>query len=383
METSTRVLYPTVALRALPKPCSCIQDPDQSVTQALRNKCSLDTMAGLRPAAQDRLFLLGIGLSACAAIALMRHMLIQYQHSAIVLQSESKPQYITQEVEDSLKLSTLDKLLDSPNYSIQETTAIIICERALHDGSTIDALLFCITRPHYATREQGIRAMSMMINSCKDASDHILSSTNRPVAYVATVTMICKPKTYAALVKCLEYSITDYEHNGYDPEWDNWYLRDIIEQGCLSILAQLVDKFGVEGIVKARFVERWLVKEPWGGGDADERQFNFMDSLTKHFRLNEICLPLFRNNVGKKALEDARLLPTGKIIFDESEVDVKMTNGEGTAGEDFEGMFIDSNRRRRDQSSEEEHLRRRHREAMVLNDGTRPLGRGDIIERDR
>lgn len=194
--------------------------------------------------------------------------------------------------------------------------------------------------------------------------------------------MISKPKTYAALVKCLEYCITDYEHNEYDPEWDNWHLRDFVEQGCVLILAQLVDKFGVEGIVKARFVERWLVKEPWGGADDDERQLNFMDSLTKRFRLNELCLPLFRDNAGKKALEDAKLLPAGKIIYDESEVDVKMTNGEGTAGEDFDGMFVDS-RRRRDQSSEEEHLRRRHREAMVLNDGTRPLGRGDIIERER
>jgi hypothetical protein len=45
-------------------------------------------------------------------------------------------------------------------------------------------------------------------------------------------------------------------------------------------------------------------------------------------------------------------------------------------------MFVES-RRRRDQSSEEEHIRRRHREAMVLNDGTRPLGRGDIIQRER
>ena len=127
-------------------------------------------MAGLTPAAQDRLFFLGIGLSACAIIGLMRRMLIQYQKSAIVQHPESKPQYITQEVEDSLKISTLNKLLDSPNYSIQETAAIIICERALHDGSTIDVLLHYITRQEHAMREQGIRALTMMMNSCKDTS---------------------------------------------------------------------------------------------------------------------------------------------------------------------------------------------------------------------
>lgn len=199
------------------------------------------------------------------------------------------------------------------------------------------------------------------------------------------MSLINKPKTYAALVKSLEYSLTDYEHNDYDPEWDNWHLRDVAEQGCLLALAQLIDKFGVEGIVKSRFIERWLVKEPWGAGEEDDIQLNFMDSLTKRYRLNEICLPLFQDSAGKKALEDGKLLPVGRIRYDESEVvsDTRMTNGEGTAGEDLENTFVDSNRRPRDQSFEEEHLRRRHREAMVLNDGTRPLGRGDIIERER
>jgi hypothetical protein len=60
--------------------------------------------------------------------------------------------------------------------------------------------------------------------------------------------------------------------------------------------------------------------------------------------------------------------------------DVRMTNGEGTAGEEWEGMLVEG-RRRRDQNSEEDVIRRRHREAMVLNDGTRPLGRDDIIQR--
>jgi hypothetical protein len=124
-------------------------------------------MAGLSPAAQDRLFFLAIGITTCAVIGLMRRMLVQYQQSAVIQPSESKSQYITQEVEDSLKASTLNKLLDSPNYSIQETTAIIICERGLHDGCTVDVLLHYITRPDHDMREQGVRALTMMMNSCK------------------------------------------------------------------------------------------------------------------------------------------------------------------------------------------------------------------------
>ena len=118
-------------------------------------------------AAQDRLFLISLGIATVVVVSFMRRLLFQYRDAAIVPPSENQPQYITQKVEDSLKLSTLNKLLDSPNYSIQETTAVIICERALHDGATIDALLYHIAQPDHDTREQGIRALTMMINSCK------------------------------------------------------------------------------------------------------------------------------------------------------------------------------------------------------------------------
>jgi len=123
-------------------------------------------MVGLSPAAQDRLFVLGIGFATCAIISVMRRMLIHYRDAAIEPPAQNKPQYITQEVEDSLKLSTLDKLLDSPNYAIQETAAIIVCERALYDGQTIDVLLWYITQKEYELREQGIRALNMMMNNC-------------------------------------------------------------------------------------------------------------------------------------------------------------------------------------------------------------------------
>jgi hypothetical protein len=97
----------------------------------------------------------------------MRQMLIKYRDEAIIPPSESKPQYITQAVEDSLKISTLEKLLESPNYCIQETASIIIYERALHDGATIDVLLKYITQPEHHLREQGIRALAMIMNSCE------------------------------------------------------------------------------------------------------------------------------------------------------------------------------------------------------------------------
>ena len=194
--------------------------------------------------------------------------------------------------------------------------------------------------------------------------------------------IIEKPDTYAALVKCLEYCIKDYPHNEFDPEWDNWHLRDVVEQDCLLVLIQLVDKFGIEGLVKSRFVERWLAKEPWGERAETGFSINFEIALRNGNRLSQLTMPLFRDPAGRAQLIKAKLVRN----LTESDLsrlgDARMIDGEGTAGEDFEGMFVES-RRRRDQSSEEEHIRRRHREAMVLNDGTRPLGRSDIIQRER
>ena len=127
-------------------------------------------MAVLSPAGQERLFLFGLGVTTCAVVGLMRHMLIKYRDAALEPPVENKPSYITQRVEDSLKLSTLDKLLHSPNYCIQETAAIIICGRALYDPPTINALLWHITRPDYELREKGIRTLSMMMNSSESLS---------------------------------------------------------------------------------------------------------------------------------------------------------------------------------------------------------------------
>lgn len=122
-------------------------------------------MAALTPAGRDRLVIFGLGLATCTIIGVMRRILVYYREAAVVPPAESRPQYITQEVEDSLKLSTLSRLLDNPSYCIQETASIIVCERALHDQKAIETLLWYITRPDHESREQGVRALTMIVNS--------------------------------------------------------------------------------------------------------------------------------------------------------------------------------------------------------------------------
>lgn len=112
---------------------------------------------------ESRILVLGLGLTTtCAVLVLMRHMLIAYRDSVEVKKPTPKTQYITQDTEDSLRSSTLEKLIESHNYGIQETSARIICDRALHDSATLNGLLWELTRPDRDRRERAIRALYLL-----------------------------------------------------------------------------------------------------------------------------------------------------------------------------------------------------------------------------
>lgn len=98
-------------------------------------------------------------------------------------------------------------------------------------------------------------------------------------------------------------------------------------------------------------------------------------------RLHELCYALIEHPIGRSQLVSAGLVPEG--------IPPPRTDGDGQAGdEDLENMFVDNGgsggtrRSGMEHSEEEEHMRRRHRQAMVINDGTRPLSRGDIFQRE-
>ena len=153
---------------------------------------------------------------------------------------------------------------------------------------------------------------------------------------IATISMIDKPPTYAALVKSLEYSVTDYEHNKYDRDWDNWPLRDVVEQGCLLVLCQLTGKCGVDGLLNSRFVERWVAKESWGDNEYD-RAHNFVESMRQLNRLNELLIPIFRDTRGQLQLQKAKLLTQDVVSLLNEGNKVKVVNTE-TGAENFDGM---------------------------------------------
>ncbi|KAL7629333.1 hypothetical protein AAE478_000853 [Parahypoxylon ruwenzoriense] len=319
----------------------------------------------------ERLLAAGLGLTTVGLLFVMRTILEYYRDEAEIKPTPPKTQYITQETEDSLKLGTLESLLGHYNFAIRDTALKIVAGRAVNDSSTINYLLWGITRKDYEERMEALRALAFAVED-KETFQEPLSVLNTP-------------RAYSALVRSLELCLDDVEHEKLDdPLYDEYYLRDIGERRCLMLASQLIHRYGIEKLVEAGFVEKWLARQRWGDSD-EERQKNFaLYTERKKNRISDISFHLKTSKVGQKALLKAKLITKyRKSKRDRGDhikvvLEISMTNED-----DHDGTLrTELVPRVNDQSAEEQRLRRRHREAMVLNDGTHSLGRSDIIERE-
>ncbi|KAH6606590.1 hypothetical protein Trco_005743 [Trichoderma cornu-damae] len=317
-------------------------------------------------ARDERIILVSIGLATFGLVSSMITALTFIRDDNEIPPSEPKTQYITQDTEDSLQLETLGKLLDHPNFSIKEVAVKILCDRAVNDPEVIKYIWFGMTRPDYEERMDSLRALAVLTSQ----------TGNEGLARLHDW------RAYSALVRCIELCMQSTDLPLVtDINWDDYYLRDMGERFCLMFLAELTNKYGATMLVKAKFVEKWLSKQDWGG-TAEERRRNFKDYMDlRTNRVTDIVNRIKHSRRGLRALEKAGLIDRESSRRRMRELpDLLMEVEEEIAVGEQSGE--QQSRRTREHSAEEQRLRRQHRQAMVLNDGTRPLGREDIIERD-
>lgn len=196
-----------------------------------------------------------------------------------------------------------------------------------------------------------------------------------------------KPRVYSAVVKSLSFCLTDFEHDPYDKEFDNWDFRDVNERLCLMIVHRFTMEFGIWHFIQQGFVSRWLAKEPWGNTE-QEMQENITHCYHQNSLLSYIVLKTLSDPVGRKELRKAKLIGGNPSSPLHGGIDIRMINGEDTAGEGFLASFeilpsIEGGAPRvQERSAEEQRMRRNHRDAMVLHDSSEPLGLDSIITRD-
>ncbi|KAI2614551.1 uncharacterized protein GGS25DRAFT_517400 [Hypoxylon fragiforme] len=318
----------------------------------------------------ERLIVVGLGLSTISFLFAMRTILEYYRDEAEIKPTPPKTQYITQDTEDSLKLCTLESLLGHYNFAIRDTAIKIATGRAFNDSSVIHHLLWGITREDYHERMQALKALAFAIED-KETSQEPLN--------VLSTSRAC-----SALVRSLQLCLTDVEHEKLDdPLYDEYFLRDIGERRCLTIIYHLLQKIDVEKLIQAGIVEKWLGRQPWGDSD-EERQNNFAMYLDRRQnQISTLCFHLQTSRAGRKALIKEKLMPPREAKREcNINVVVQIRRGDGEEADELVATSVELVPRVSGQTAEEQRLRRRHREAMVLNDGTHSLGRSDIIERE-
>ncbi|KAL2017495.1 hypothetical protein VTK56DRAFT_2037 [Thermocarpiscus australiensis] len=319
----------------------------------------------------DRVLFGYLAVSAAAWLVGLRVLLKKWRDEAEVKPVQPKTQYITQETEDALKLSTLETLLGHYNYAIRETAAKIVCDRAVNDKDTVEVLLRGITREDYDERMKNLRTLAIITDP------HSLERLHNW-------------KAYAALVRSLELSLDPDQETLNHEDWDEYPLRDMTEKLCLMFISQLVSCYDAEKLVKAKFVEKWLAKQNWGT-TKEERQRNFAQYIRRRSnRITDIVGALRASRCGRDALQNAGLIPRPEP--DDSDQDdnlplIERFNVLLPTNIDLSDLPVvdltaySPRSLQTAQSVEEQRMRHRHREAMVLNDGSRPVNSDDIIQR--
>lgn len=197
-------------------------------------------------------------------------------------------------------------------------------------------------------------------------------------------------KAYAALVRCLELSLDPDQQVLDDEDWDEYPLRDMTEKLCLMFISQLLGSYDAEKLVKARFVEKWLAKQNWGITEED-RQRNFAQYMRcRGNRVTDIVASIRATHSGREALEKAGLLPVSSPSESDPEDNIPLIErfrvllpsnvNISNLREDEQARLLLRSLQGA-QTAEEQRVRHRHREAMVLNDGSHPVNRDDIIQR--
>jgi hypothetical protein len=339
----------------------------------------------------DRVLFGYLAINAVGWLLGVRVLLKKWRDEAEIKPVQPKTQYITQETEDALKLSTLDTLLGHYNQSICETAAKIVCDRAVNDRDTVDQLLWGITRNDYEERMRNLRALAIITDPRKWCAPARIQPDFEANPVEESLERLHRWKAYAALVRCLELSLDPAQEVLDDEDWDEYPLRDMTEKLCLMFISQLVSCYDAEKLIKAKFIDKWLAKQNWGVTEQD-RQRNFAQYMRcRSNRITDIVASIRGTHSGREALEKSGLLPASSSSDSEPEDNVPLIErfsvlipgniNLDSLRDDEQARLLLRSLQQGVQTVEEQRVRHRHREAMVLNDGSRPVNSDDIIQR--
>ncbi|KAJ5675838.1 hypothetical protein N7462_008735 [Penicillium macrosclerotiorum] len=324
------------------------------------------------PFSGDGVLWLCLGISLFFAVRGIATDLRQVVDLTEIKHVEKEDKIISEGTEEVLKLDTLLKLSESTSHDLRAAALRIISERSTK-GETRDLLLDDVACKDKLRQSRALTALHFLVS-------------NRALSRTSVCTRLRDIQTYTALISCLCNFLeehTEQTSTTISPVLPK--TRPLGEKKALQILNVLLPE-NVPSALEAGIVSRWLCKYPFPCAVTEPSRRQDVVIMMKTWWLDDTVMSsifgtLTTHPEGIKQLRKHGLM--GSMIEendqddDDAESDVWMEDGEDTAG----SFPHASSRRPRQGSAEDQALRRRRREAMVLSEGGRPLGRDDIIQR--
>ncbi|KAI9720369.1 MAG: hypothetical protein M1812_002875 [Candelaria pacifica] len=265
-----------------------------------------------------------------------------------VTHEQKRPHVVCQETEDALKLDTLQKLADGPNWELRAAAHKIIVERSTK-GAAYELLLANINSKDEAVQYQALVTLRFL---ARNPARHDLEN-------LATLT---------ALTDCLcNIAACRFPKGRSTTLSSPTQARPQIERIALMTFLQ-VTRYNLGPAMEAGIITRWLANYPITGINDD-------------LLLSEVASNLTRNDIALRDLRNVGLR-VDQTEDNDTDMEIWIVGDEEAAGPAPRPGSGGLGRRVREESMEEQALRRRRREAMVLHEGREPLSSQDIIQRE-
>ncbi|KAJ5457103.1 hypothetical protein N7530_012377 [Penicillium desertorum] len=327
----------------------------------------------MAPFSGDGVLWLCLGVSLFFAIRGIATDLRQVVDLTEIKHVEKEDKIISEGTEEALKLDTLLKLSQSTSHDLRAAALRIISERSTK-GDTRDLLLEELASRNKVQQRRALNALNFLVS-------------NRALTRTSICSRLADVPTFTAIINCLCNLLE--EHVEKTTTTNSPILpktRPMGEKKALNILNVLLPE-NIPGALEAGIISRWLCRYPFPCAIAEPSRRRDVVILMKTWWSDDVVMSSIFSSLsshpdGIKQLRKHGLM--GSMIEendhddeDDGDSDVWMVDADEAGG----SFGRTRSRRLQEGSPEEQALRRRRREAMVLNDGGRPIGNDDIIQR--
>ena len=393
-------------------------------------------------ATSNRVLAIGLSIGIIAAYVSISTLLREVKDAAKAPPAPDPPtpaKNLQKDSENSLKIETLRTLADGYSYDLRNSAIKIVASRTARSKAR-DLLLRDLASKNHQRRENAIDALILLLtyNSLgASVTDQFRDGKSATAVVKALINVLpqhdANGKAAAQPQPAGSEEKTPLPSSPIRPD-----RRPAQEGPLLLLLGNMLGNRSrrpglnlpfmvMDAALQAGLVTKWLANYPFPCSLPENAEFNYKRSdvarlfdrtawVSDDPMMEEIIFAIMQNPTGSKQMRQVGLsasrvrenvnvgrwtiLPNGDSVIrddiDDDDEDVRMVNGEDTAGlipvlDDITSWDepigrpttrAEARLRSAERSPEEEHLRRRHREAIVVAERGAPLRRENILQRE-